>query len=148
MNIFKKAIEESKYRSLPDEYDPVKRGHVEVIKTKDITDVWIDEQQYSLSLFKTGVTLIQDPELFRYFIHQNFLDITLIVTQNTINKKTFSLKRGYLHNDHHFAWLKQTTNGRFLDGIYYLNGREIEDHIFILKLRESKLKRILNSKSV
>lgn len=144
MNMFDDAKKKSKISNLPFEYDIVRSGHIHKIKTGHISNVWIDKQQYTLSLFESEeIIVFKDPIDFQIFIFDNFYKITKILSSKQTVSYEYHLKKGFLHNGAGYAVQKFNKTGKRIESEYFLNGREIESETYIRLMREKKLKRII-----
>ena len=141
--MFDDAKKKEKILKLPESYDVVRKGKIVKIKSKHISDVWINEQQYTLSLFDhDNIIVFKDIIDFQLFIFDHFYKLTKVYVDRETVGYCYYLYDGVLHNTCCEAYEKCDRSGNVIESEFYLNGREVDETKVKQIVREKKLDRI------
>lgn len=145
MNIFDKSKIKHDINNLPTKYLPTKNSFSRLyIKYSQISDVWIGDIRYSLTLFEEkDIINFIDPKEFQYFCWKNILKITKIQESYPTYSTIFHLKNGLIHNQVDYAFTKIENDGKITSKNYYINGVEITIFEFNRQLRLKKFNKII-----
>ena len=150
MNLFSDAKMKERINNLPYKYNLVRRGRIIKVTAKNLTSVTLNNHLYILSAFDvegTGATVFKDFTDFHLFVYDNFFKLSELVCNKLTVSYKYKLKNGFLHSETGYAYQKFNKTNDLVEGVYYLNGREIDDELFKHLLREKKLNRITETKN-